>query len=214
MRPLPPKLIDQGVMATWLNWLRDCVADRTPQRSFNSRMSAGKGGFRTTPRTDDAISSSGSTVELYQIVAIGNDTLSARAITFDETTGAKVLSTTIDTIAKPYYLRVSPTNGTTVGGGVISFPDPNTKRTTYATLQGVANVVINKSLTPPYVVGDEIWAVDGDTSVATGTAPDLVRVTLEDLNVDAREWLFPERFVKVCVNGATLNMVVYGSAPF
>lgn len=105
MRPLPPRILDQGGMASWLNWLRDCVADRTPQRSFNSTGASGKGGFRTTPRIDESTSAAASdvSISLFSIASIAATTLSCNQIS------AGVASTDLTTVKLPPTLQLGTT---------------------------------------------------------------------------------------------------------
>lgn len=61
MTPLPRPLIDAGPFAQWLNQLRKCVAERTPQTSPTARVSRTQSGFYyvTIPGESGAASSPG-----------------------------------------------------------------------------------------------------------------------------------------------------------
>ncbi len=91
-------------------------------------------------------------------------------------------------VAKPYYLRLSPFDGTTNASGWLLTYINGQART--ASKSGETDV--SQSIDPPYAVNDLIYAIapSGGTAVTVSASPDDINVSLLDLNADARRWAY------------------------
>lgn len=206
MRSAPHKKRETGAFAeVWrhCNELNEFVRETAPLQSGSMGVKIVRTSNGTLFKVDPRELAEAASARRFTISAIQNDYLTCSKVNPDGTT----ISDSATNIAKTQWLRVSYFNNRTSGNWTYSLGASNTRRAVYSGSNVTGGLQVgdyqDQELDPPYVVGEEIYAIEAEGE--TGVQVSGVRLTW--IEITPRQFRAIRTLVEVCrtENGQKVN---------